>query len=75
MVGVTPYPSVTNYILFRTNYESKAVYQGLLDKGILIRKLGGPELPGFLRISVGTPEQNQQFIQALSAVLAELGRE
>ncbi|SHK29004.1 histidinol-phosphate transaminase [Desulforamulus aeronauticus] len=75
MAGVTPYPSVTNYILFRTNYESKTVYQGLLDKGILIRKLGGPELPGFLRVSVGTPEQNQRFIQALSAVLAELGGE
>ncbi|WP_179946667.1 histidinol-phosphate transaminase [Desulforamulus ferrireducens] len=73
LAGVTPYPSVTNYILFRTNYESKAVYQGLLQKGVLIRRLGGPELPGFLRVSVGTPADNRLFIQALTEVLAELG--
>lgn len=75
LAGVTAYPSETNYILFHTNYESKAVYQGLLAKGILIRQLGGPELPGFLRVSVGTPAENQLFIQALTAVLAELGGE
>lgn len=70
--GVTAFPSVTNYILFRTNYSSKVIYQGLLEKGVLIRKLGGPELPGFLRVSVGTPAQNKIFIEALSMVLEQL---
>jgi len=73
--GVTPYPSVANFILFRTNYESKAIHRGLLEKGILIRRLGGPELPGFLRVSVGTPEENKLFLQALAEVLQEVGRD
>ncbi len=73
--GVTSYPSAANYILFRTNHESKAIYQGLLEKGILIRRLGGPELPGFLRVSVGTPEENRPFLQALAEVLKKAGRE
>lgn len=75
MEGVTPYPTEANYLLFRTNYSGKDIYQGLLDRGILIRNLGGPELPGFLRVSVGTPDQNQQFLQALSEVLRQLGRD
>ncbi|MEG6520958.1 histidinol-phosphate transaminase [Desulfotomaculum sp. 1211_IL3151] len=70
--GVTPFPSLANYILFRTNYSSKVIYQGLLEKGVLIRKLGGPELPGFLRVSVGTLEQNKIFIEALAEVLDQL---
>ncbi|GAB6180245.1 histidinol-phosphate transaminase [Desulfotomaculum defluvii] len=72
--GVTPYPSVTNYILFRTNYSSKVIYKELLEKGVLIRKLGGPELPGFLRVSVGTQEENKTFTEALTTVLEQLRR-
>ena len=73
--GVTPYPSAANYLLFHTNYASKMVYQALLDRGILIRRLGGPELPGYLRVSVGTPEQNKQFLSVLTEVMELLGRE
>jgi len=69
--GVTAYPTAANYILFRTNYSSKLIFQGLLDRGVLIRKLGGPELPGFLRVSVGTPEENKQFLQALAQVMEQ----
>lgn len=71
--GVTPYPSCANYILFHTNYASKIIYQGLLNQGILIRRLGGPELPGYLRVSVGTPDQNKRFLNALSEVMEQLG--
>lgn len=73
--GVTTFPSDTNYLMFRTKYDSKVIYQGLLDKGVLIRKLGGPELPGFLRVSTGTPEENKKFLQALTEVLDQLGRD
>ncbi|MEW6697711.1 MAG: histidinol-phosphate transaminase [Bacillota bacterium] len=69
--GVVPYPSDANYILFRTKHESKVIYQALLDRGILIRKLGGPELPGFLRVSVGTPAENKLFLQALADVVEQ----
>lgn len=75
MPGVTTYPSDTNYLMFRTNYDSKVIYQGLLERGVLIRKLGGPELPGFLRASTGTPEENKKFLQALAQVLDQLGRD
>ena len=73
--GVTPYSSAAYYLLFLTNYASKIIYQGLLDRGVLIRRLGGPELPGYLRVSVGTPEQNKQFLSALTEVMELLGRE
>ncbi|GAB6157977.1 histidinol-phosphate transaminase [Desulfotomaculum varum] len=73
--GVTAYPSAANFILFRTNYESKTIHQGLLQQGILIRKLGGPELPGFLRVTVGRPAENKLFLQALAEVLQAVGRD
>ncbi|MDQ1656474.1 MAG: histidinol-phosphate aminotransferase, partial [Cryptosporangiaceae bacterium] len=45
----------------------RAVWQGLLDHGVLIRDVG---LPGFLRVTAGTPEETTTFLAALDDVLA-----
>ncbi|MGH2721607.1 MAG: histidinol-phosphate transaminase [Actinomycetota bacterium] len=69
--GVTAFPSRANFVLFRC--ESKPagdVWNALLDKGVLIRDFSDtPGCDNCLRVSVGTPEQNERFLETLSTVL------
>lgn len=55
-------PSDANFILFRTFGDRGDVWQRLLDKGVLIREVGPS---GWLRVSVGTPDDNTAFRRAL----------
>lgn len=66
IVDVRAYPSEANFILFRVTHAGK-VFEGLKRRGILIKNLHGahPALDHCLRVTVGTPEQNEQFIVAL----------
>ncbi|WP_277212833.1 histidinol-phosphate transaminase [Isoptericola croceus] len=60
--------SDANFVLFGTFDDRHAVWQGLLDRGVLIRETG-PE--GWLRVSVGTPGETQAFKDALTDVIGE----
>ena len=61
------YPSDTNYILFKVDDADK-LYKYLLTKKVIIRNRDkAPLLKGCLRVSVGTPEENQKFIDALKS--------
>ncbi|HEU4866824.1 MAG TPA: histidinol-phosphate transaminase [Actinomycetota bacterium] len=69
--GVTAFPSEANFILFRCDSRpATEVWQDLLDRGILLRDFS--ETPGCencLRVSVGTHEENEKFLEALSTLL------
>ena len=67
----TTYPSESNFILADVSPQrSEDVYQKLLDKKIIVRNLG--KYPGFsgeyIRVSVGTTEENKTFIEALKEI-------
>jgi histidinol-phosphate aminotransferase len=66
-LSLTVAPTQANFILFTgfTNTPS-AIWQGLVDKGILIRDVG---LPGYLRVSVGSENENNKFISELKLLL------
>jgi histidinol-phosphate aminotransferase len=68
---VKVYPSAANFLLFESLTKSPAsVFQSVLDKGILIRDVSSyPMLNRGLRVSVGTPEENREFLQALREAL------
>ena len=63
--GLTVADSDANFILFGVFADRDAVWQGLLDRGVLIRNTG-PK--GWLRVTVGTPAENDAFKQALTEV-------
>jgi histidinol-phosphate aminotransferase len=56
--------SDANFVLFGGLADSHAVWQALLDQGVLIRDVG---LPGWLRVSVGTGAECEAFVDALDA--------
>ena len=58
-------PSGANFILFGTFADRDAIWQQLLHQGVLIRQ-SGPA--GWLRVSIGTPEENESFRKALLSV-------
>ena len=63
--------SDANFVLFGRFVDRHAVWQGLLERGVLIRETG-PE--GWLRVSVGTPVEMDAFVTALEAVAAGAAR-
>ncbi|MHB8622703.1 MAG: histidinol-phosphate transaminase [Sulfuricaulis sp.] len=72
MRGVHAWPSLTNFILFRTEKrDADEVFEGLRTRGVLIKNLNsaGGMLTGCLRVTVGTPEENIGFLKALEAVV------
>lgn len=61
--GVQVADSDANFVLFRTGGDQTVVWQRLLDRGVLIRDVG---LPGWLRVTAGTPAETDAFLEALS---------
>lgn len=68
--GVTAFDSAANFVLLRVA-AADAVFAGLKERGILIKNVSRmhPLLAGCLRTTVGTPQENDAFVQALSASL------
>jgi histidinol-phosphate aminotransferase len=62
--GIRPYPSEANFILFRVESPDRT-YKDLLKNGVLLRNMKGVA-DGCLRVTVGTPEENRIFLQALN---------
>ena len=65
--GVRAVDSDANFILFGRFTDRHRAWQELLDRGVLVRE-AGPE--GWLRVSIGTPEENATFRTALAEVFA-----
>jgi len=70
MAGVRVYPSAANFLLFETDRPPAEVFRGVYDRGVLIRDVSKyPLLGKALRVSIGTPEENDAFLSALRATL------
>lgn len=71
--GVGPFPSAANFILARVP-DAPAVFAGLRARGVLVKNLHGmhPLVENCLRITVGTAAENELFLAAFSAAIANL---
>jgi histidinol-phosphate aminotransferase len=71
-LGLFHVESHTNFVLVRIGTRALEVQQDLLRRGVIVRPCDGYELPEFLRVTVGTPDQNTRFIEALEVVLTRM---
>jgi histidinol-phosphate aminotransferase len=71
-LGLEVFPSGANFVLFRvTDRDARAVWQGLVDRSVLVRDCSGlPRLAGCLRVTIGTEDENTEFLEALEKVLS-----
>jgi len=69
---VDTWPSDANFILFRPRgIDGRDVWKALLERSVLVRDCTSwDRLDGCLRVTVGTPEENDRFLDALREVLA-----
>jgi histidinol-phosphate aminotransferase len=67
-LGLEFVPSCANFILVRVGKGQEA-FQKLLAQGIIVRPMVGYQFPEFVRITVGTKEENRRFIEALGKII------
>ena len=61
-------PSIGNFIAMDVG-DGKCVYDKLLLEGVIVRPLHAYDMPKYIRVTIGTPEQNQRFFTALTKVM------
>ena len=64
------YPSKANFILMKTAKPARSLFDALYQQGVLVRDVSSyPLLDRCLRVSIGTPEENNRFLKALDQAL------
>ncbi|NPA15147.1 MAG: histidinol-phosphate transaminase [Deferribacteres bacterium] len=68
-MGLEYVPSETNFVLVKVG-DGRRVFEGLLDRGVIVRSMEGYSLPEYIRVNVGLVEENERFIKELKALLS-----
>lgn len=66
--GIRVFPSKANFLLFQSK-KSKQIFQRLLLEGVLIRDVSSKKLPNTLRVSIGSHEENKEFLEVMKRIL------
>ena len=70
--GIHPRPTDANFIFFSCDFDADRVYSKLKERGILIKNFNAPgTMRGFMRVTVGTREENSEFLEVLRNILTE----
>jgi histidinol-phosphate aminotransferase len=69
-LGLETIPSCANFITFRVS-RADAVYDRLLRQGVIVRPVAGYGMPDHLRVTIGTPKENERFLAALESALED----
>jgi len=64
-LGLQPLPSEANFLYVDTLRDGRDVFEQLLKKGVIVRHIEGSRL----RVTIGLPEENRRFLEALAQVL------
>jgi histidinol-phosphate aminotransferase len=67
-LGLKFIPSAANFLLVRVD-EGQHVFEAMQKQGVIVRPMGGYQLPEWIRISIGTPEENARCLNALKNAL------
>ncbi|MEW6764723.1 MAG: histidinol-phosphate transaminase [Pseudomonadota bacterium] len=68
-LGLSALPSLGNFLCIDMKRPAQPIYDGLLRQGVIVRPVANYGLPDFLRVSIGTEEENARFLSALRVVL------
>jgi histidinol-phosphate aminotransferase len=70
VLGLDPIPTEANFVMVKVGPDAEALTKRLFEKRVLVRWLGGYNLPDYIRVTIGTEEENRLFIETLKRVLA-----
>ncbi len=69
-MGLSCTPSAANFLWIDTKRDGNMVANALMRQGVIVRYSNGFHGPTHIRVSIGTPQENQRFLQALRTVIA-----
>jgi histidinol-phosphate aminotransferase len=69
-LGLEFIPSYGNFISFKIG-DGMKMYRRLLELGVIVRPVAGYDMPDYLRVSIGTENENEKFLNALKQALGE----
>jgi histidinol-phosphate aminotransferase len=64
-LGIQVWPTDTNFLLIRLESSGRETYEKLLREGVIVRPLPGTGLDQHVRVTIGTPEENERLVKAL----------
>lgn len=67
--GLSVLPSQANFITINFSRDAKTIHQGLLERGVIVRPMGSYQMPTYLRVTVGTADENDRFLAALDEAM------
>ncbi len=70
--GIEYHTSQANFLLIKTGFLADAVFEALLQKGVIVRSMRSYDLKHHIRISIGLPAENDRFLAAFDMVMDEL---
>ena len=68
-LGLECIPSVGNFISFKGNFNGKEMFTSLMEKGVVVRPIDLYGMPDFLRVTIGTHQENVRFLSELKGLL------
>ncbi len=71
-LGCKSYPSQTNFFLVDVRGNGEQLYNRLLTRGVIVRSMATYGFDDFIRVTIGTDEENKRLIEALAVSLVEL---
>ncbi len=72
-LGFEVLPSRANFVFARPHRPAEAVMQALREQGIIVRHFKAPRIRDWLRITIGTPQENDALLHALEGIVHEAG--
>lgn len=68
-LGLEPFPTQTNFLLIETPWPSETMADALAEQGILVRPFSSDALEACIRVTIGPPDTNDAFLEALETLL------
>ena len=66
---ITFFPTHSNFFMIDVKQDAAVVFEKMLRLGVIVRSMRSYGFPNYIRVTVGLPEENQRFIQALEKVM------
>lgn len=70
LLGLEYIPSYANFVLVKVG-DGNATFKAMMDKGVIVRAMAAYKLPQWVRVSIGTMDQNRRCIEVLKEVLGK----
>ena len=69
-MGMECIPSQGNFISFKGNFDAKDLFTSLMKQGVIVRPIALYDMPEYIRVTVGTKDENEYFLEKLKEVLS-----